>query len=44
MIVVVVTYPDGSHTRTRVPSMADAADMIRRARRLGYDAYHVVQG
>lgn len=41
VLVVVIIYPDGSRTRHRVASYADAADMIRRAKRMGCDAYHV---
>ena len=43
MIQVVIVYPDGSQTRHRVRSAADAEDVLRRIRRLGYTGY-VVQG
>lgn len=43
MLVVVILYPGGGQTTHRVASLSDAADMIRRAKLMGYDAYHVVR-
>ena len=42
MIVVVICYPGGAQTRHRVRSAADAEDVLRRARRLGYTGYVVL--